>query len=190
MLIVRVRSSGLISVFLTHTQWQAGQSRDNPNTDPMSLSQLSMCCGVKGSRWEAGKAWRWMRFSTHSDTHTLLTHLPPLCWWPWNAAGDMTWHKQTWLAVKCQRKSVQVGRMWVKLASRSVPPPKTFNSSLRTLPSSYLLWETQHGSEGKCNQGGQVTSCFGQSLDAWSRWVFIFLSLWGRHIFQKPKLPL
>lgn len=32
-----------------HTEWQAGQSRDNPNTDPMSPAQLSMCFGVKGS---------------------------------------------------------------------------------------------------------------------------------------------
>lgn len=52
----------------THTQWQAAQSRDNPNTDPVSPAQLSMCFRVEGSApggWESP-----LKDEISSNTHT------------------------------------------------------------------------------------------------------------------------
>lgn len=60
-----------------HTQWQAGQSRDNPNMDPMSPAQLSMCFGVKGS---ARGGWESLTMDGGFSSTSL--YIPPY-WWSW-----------------------------------------------------------------------------------------------------------
>lgn len=148
----------------TRSQLQSGQSRDNPNMDPMSPAQLSMCFGVKGlvlGLWESLTMDE--GFSLFLLSPCSLIH-QPLCTSMLVVIGSRGRHDLTWpIMMGHQMQEGCPGWEDVRENSFLGCPPKSINIHLSMNPPFLPFALKQRG--GAAGVAGQM----------WPRWSSYFL---------------